>query len=115
MSAASNVDSPQQISPTRTERSLLRWLFYCLGICLELLGMAFMGAVVVVFFGQVDTRILLSLTAMGMILFYSGWFCVRQGSRQSPIMKEGDNDAGGARTGNSEATSSPSEGSQGSS
>jgi hypothetical protein len=43
--------------------------------------MAFMGAVVVVFFGHVDARLLLSLTAIGMILFYSGWFCVRQASR----------------------------------
>ncbi len=43
--------------------------------------MAFMGAVVVVFFGQVDTRLLLSLTAVGMVLFYGGWFCIRQASR----------------------------------
>jgi hypothetical protein len=42
--------------------------------------MAFMGAVVAVFFGQVDARLLLSLTAIGMILFYSGWFCVRHAS-----------------------------------
>jgi hypothetical protein len=61
--------------------SLLRWLLYCWGVCLELLGMAFMGAVVVVFFGHVDTRLLLSLTAVAMILFYGGWFCVRQASR----------------------------------
>jgi L-asparagine transporter-like permease len=60
---------------------MLRWLLYCWGICLELMGMAFMGAVVVVFFGQVDARLLLSLTAVGMVLFYGGWFCVRQGSR----------------------------------
>lgn len=39
-----------------------------------------MGAVVVVFFGQVDTRLLLSLTAVGMALFYGGWFCVRHAS-----------------------------------
>jgi hypothetical protein len=58
-----------------------RWLLYCWGLCLELLGMAFMGAVVVVFFGQVDARLLLSLTAMGMVLFYGGWFCVRHASR----------------------------------
>jgi uncharacterized protein (DUF2062 family) len=44
--------------------------------------MAFMGAVVVVFFGQVDTRLLLSLTVVGMVLFYGGWFCVRQASRR---------------------------------
>lgn len=62
--------------------SILRWLLYCAGLCLELLGMAFMGAVVVVFFGQIDTRVLLSLTAGGMILFYSGWFCVRQASQR---------------------------------
>jgi L-asparagine transporter-like permease len=59
-------------------------MFYCLGVCLELLGMAFMATVIVVFFGQVDARLLLSLTAVGMLLFYSGWFCVRQGSRPSP-------------------------------
>jgi hypothetical protein len=40
-----------------------------------------MGAVVVVFFGQADARLLLSLTAVGMLTFYSGWFCVRQASR----------------------------------
>jgi hypothetical protein len=68
-----------QIASSR--RSILRWLLYCWGICLELLGMAFMGAVVVVFFGQVDARLLLSLTAVGMVLFYGGWFCVRQASR----------------------------------
>jgi hypothetical protein len=62
---------------------MFRWLLYCCGICFELLGMAFMGAVVIVFFGQVDTRLLLSLTAVGMILFYGGWFCVRQASRGS--------------------------------
>jgi hypothetical protein len=32
-------------------------------------------------FGQVDARLLLSLTAIGMVLFYSGWLCVRQASR----------------------------------
>jgi hypothetical protein len=40
-----------------------------------------MGAVVAVFFGQVDARLLLFWTAIGMVLFYSGWFCVRQASR----------------------------------
>jgi hypothetical protein len=44
--------------------------------------MAFMGAVVVVFFGQVDARLLLSLTAVGMVLFYGGWFCVRHASQR---------------------------------
>jgi hypothetical protein len=78
---------------------MVRWLLYCWGICLELLGMAFMGAVVVVFFGQVDARLLLSLTAVGMLLFYGGWFCVRHASRK-PIKtsQEGsEEDAGGAR------------------
>jgi hypothetical protein len=49
--------------------------------------MAFTGAVVVVFFGQVDTRLLLSLTVVGVVLFYGGWLCVRQashGSRNTP-------------------------------
>jgi L-asparagine transporter-like permease len=71
--------SAPQIAPSR--RSFLRWLLYCWGLCLELLGMAFMGAVVVVFFGRADARLLLSLTAVGMLTFYSGWFCVRQASR----------------------------------
>jgi hypothetical protein len=62
-------------------RSLWRWVLYCVGVCLELLGMAFMGAVIVMFFGQVEAGDLLSLTARGMILFYGGWFCVRQASR----------------------------------
>jgi hypothetical protein len=44
--------------------------------------MAFMGAVVMVFFGQVDAGLLLRLTLVGMVLFYSGWFCVRQASRR---------------------------------
>jgi L-asparagine transporter-like permease len=88
------------------------WVLYCLGVCLELLGIAFMGAVVVVFFGQVDARVLLSLTAVGMLFFYSGWFCVRQGSRHSHTVdrqpsEEGDDDARRARTGDSEAASSP--------
>jgi hypothetical protein len=34
-----------------------------------------------VFFGNVDTRLLLSLTIIAMILFYGGWFCVRQASQ----------------------------------
>jgi L-asparagine transporter-like permease len=68
---------PQATGP---QPSIFRWLLYCGGVCLELLGMAFMGAVIAVFFGQVDSRVLLSLTAGGMILFYSGWFCVRQAS-----------------------------------
>jgi hypothetical protein len=55
---------------------------YCWGVCLEILGMAFMGAVVAVFFGQVDAGLLLRLTMVGMVLFYSGWFCVRQASRR---------------------------------
>jgi len=85
-----------QVTPHR--ESIFRWLLYCCGICLELLGMAFMGAVVVVFFGQVDARVLLSLTAIGMVLFYGGWFCVRQGSRgpgQIPS-ERGERDACGA-------------------
>jgi L-asparagine transporter-like permease len=98
MSENSKVDSAPQAHPARTEQSILHWVCYCVGVCLELLGMAFMGAVVVVFFGQVDARILLSLTAVGMLLFYGGWFCVRQGSRRSPtveiqVMKEGEDDA----------------------
>lgn len=82
MSTLSNDDQPQtsRVSPSR--RSMWRWLVYCWGICLELLGMAFMGAVVVVFFGQVDAGLLLRLTVVGMVLFYGGWFCVRQASRK---------------------------------
>lgn len=100
MSSTSNAGTVPTAPRPKTARSVWRWLCYCIGLCLELLGMAFMGAVVVVFFGQVDTRILLSLTAVGMVLFYSGWFCVRQGSRQSPttvdkqtIANGGDDDA----------------------
>ena len=63
------------------KRSMWRWLLYYGGLCLELLGMAYMGAVIVMFFGQVEARELLSLTARGMVLFYGGWFCVRQASR----------------------------------
>jgi len=61
--------------------------------------MAFMGAVVVVFFGQVDARLLLSLTAVGMVLFYGGWVCVRYASG-GPILASregGEKDARGAR------------------
>src|SRR6266516_2794983 len=80
------ISRPQNADP---RPSLLRWLLYCWGICLELLGMAFMGAVVVVFFGNVDTRLLLSLTIIAMILFYGGWFCVRQASQgNSPEVQE---------------------------
>lgn len=76
-------------------RSLSRWLLYCFGICLELLGMAFMGAVIVMFFGQVDAGTLLSMSARGMVLFYGGWFCVRQGSIRSVRLsqKGGEKDA----------------------
>ena len=81
MSTMLNDNSPVAPHMPQPRRSTWRWLLYCWGICLELLGLAFMGAVVMVFFGQVDTRLLLSLTAMGMVLFYGGWFCVRQGSR----------------------------------
>jgi hypothetical protein len=81
MSTVSNDNRPltPQVAPPR--RSIVRWLVYCWGLCLELLGMAFMGAVVVVFFGQVDAGLLLRLTVVGMVLFYAGWFCVRQASR----------------------------------
>jgi uncharacterized membrane protein len=115
MSAAANADQTPKARSRGGEGAILRWLAYCVGVCLELLGMAFTGAVVVVFFGQVDSRILLSLTAVGVILFYSGWLCVRQGSRRSATAtKGGDDDARRARTGASEAASSPREGSQGS-
>ena len=118
MSENSQADSTPQAQQASREQSIFRWLCYCVGLCLELLGMAFMGAVVVVFFGQVDTRILLSLTAIGMLLFYGGWFCVRQGSRRSPTaqtqaMKGGEDDARRARTRDSQAASPPPEGSQG--
>jgi hypothetical protein len=69
----------RQVTPT--QRSTFRWLLYCFGVCLELLGIAFMGAVIVMFFGQVEAGVLLSMSARGMVLFYGGWFCVRQGSR----------------------------------
>jgi hypothetical protein len=77
----SNDNASSQPGLVESWRPTVRWLLYCWGICLELLGMAFMGAVIVVFFGQVDARLLLSLTAAGMVLFYGGWFCVRQASR----------------------------------
>lgn len=67
------------------DRSAWQWLLYCGGVCLELLGLAFTGTVVVVFFGHVDTRLLLSLTVVGMILFYSGWFFVRHASRRGAM------------------------------
>ena len=88
MSAALKDDGALKPQATGPKPSNFRWLLYCGGICLELLGMAFMGAVVVVFFGQVDARVLLSLTAWGMILFYSGWFCVRQGSQRGSTTSE---------------------------
>ncbi len=73
--------TPDKTSGVQLERSTLQWLLYCGGLCLELLGIAFTGAVVVVFFGNVDTRLLLSLTAVGMVLFYGGWFLVRHTTR----------------------------------
>jgi L-asparagine transporter-like permease len=88
MSSALKDDGVLKSEATGSKPSLLRWLLYCGGVCLELLGMAFMGAVVVVFFGQVDARVLLSLTAAGMMLFYSGWFCVRQASRRGATTSE---------------------------
>jgi hypothetical protein len=88
------ISKPQNADP---RPSLLRWLLYCWGICLELLGMAFMGAVVVVFFGNVDTRLLLSLTAVAMILFYGGWFCARQASRGNSTEGQGKGGDGDAR------------------
>jgi L-asparagine transporter-like permease len=82
MVAGQNDDGAPKSQATAEPRpSILRWLCYCWGVCLELLGMAFMGAVVVVFFGHVDTRMLLALTAVAMLLFYGGWFCVRQASQ----------------------------------
>ncbi len=82
MGAVQKDDGTSKTQTTADPRApILRWLLYCWGVCLELLGMAFMGAVVVVFFGNVATRLLLSLTVVAMILFYSGWFCVRQASR----------------------------------
>jgi hypothetical protein len=100
MSTVSTDHSPSKPQFAETQRSILRWLFYCWGVCLELLGIAFMGAVVVVFFGQVDTRLLLALTAAGMVLFYGGWFCVRQAScGPAKIAHEGgERDARGAGT-----------------
>jgi L-asparagine transporter-like permease len=90
MSAGQKDDGTSKSQTTAEPRpSMLRWFFYCWGLCLELLGMAFMGAVVVVFFGNVDTRMLLSLTAVAMILFYGGWFCVRQASRGSSTEAHG--------------------------
>jgi L-asparagine transporter-like permease len=89
MSTVSRMDNQSKSQATETRASILRWLLYCGGVCFELLGMAFMGAVVVVFFGQVDARLLLSLTAVGMALFYSGWFCVRQSSRGSGRTSQG--------------------------
>jgi L-asparagine transporter-like permease len=95
MSTALKDDGALKPQAIGQKPSIWRWLLYCGGVCLELLGMAFMGAVVVVFFGQVDTRVLLSLTAAGMILFYSGWFCVRQASQRGSTTsdKGGSSDA----------------------
>jgi hypothetical protein len=95
MSTALRDDGALNPQATGPKPSILRWLLYCSGVCLELLGIAFMGAVIVVFFGQVDARVLLALTAAGMILFYSGWFCVRQASQRggSTSDKGGSRDA----------------------
>lgn len=83
MSAIPNDNSARKSPAAQPHRSTWQWLLYCGGICLELLGMAFTGAVIVVFFGNADTRLLLSLTAVGMLLFYSGWLCMRHASRRS--------------------------------
>jgi L-asparagine transporter-like permease len=95
MAVVSEMDD-QSKSSTESRASIFRWFLYCAGICFELLGMAFMGAVVVVFFGQVDARLLLSLTAVGMVLFYGGWFCVRQASR-GPVAYRKERGEGDAR------------------
>lgn len=71
----------------QSERSTWQWLLYCGGLCLELLGVAFTGAVIVVFFGNVDTRLLLSFTVVGMILFYSGWLLVRYTSQRRSMAR----------------------------
>jgi L-asparagine transporter-like permease len=95
MSTVLKDDGALKPQATGAKPSIWRWLLYCGGVCLELLGMAFMGAVVVVFFGQVDARVLLSLTAAGMMLFYSGWFFVRQASQRGATIADqgGSSDA----------------------
>jgi len=95
MSTALQDDGALKPQATGPKPSILRWLLYCSGVCLELLGIAFMGAVVVVFFGQTDARVLLALTAVGMMLFYSGWFCVRQASQRCTFTSDqgGSSDA----------------------
>lgn len=80
MSRVSDGNAGREPPAIQPDRSTLPWLLYCGGVCLELLGVAFTGTVVVMFFGIADTRLLLSLTVVGMILFYSGWFFVRHAS-----------------------------------
>jgi hypothetical protein len=61
--------------------------------------MAYMAAVIVMFFGQVEARELLSLTARGMVLFYGGWFCVRHGSRGPAKASREGGETNACRTG----------------
>ena len=87
MSRGSDGNASREPPALQPDRSTLQWLLYCGGVCLELLGIAFTGAVVVAFLGRVETRVLLGLTVLGMTLFYSGWWCVRHAS-QRPSMPQ---------------------------
>ena len=82
MSSVSDGDASREPPATQPDRSTLQWFLYCGGVCLELLGVAFTGTIVVMFFSIADTRLLLSLTVVGMSFFYSGWFFVRHASRR---------------------------------
>ncbi|RMF93603.1 MAG: hypothetical protein D6736_01465 [Nitrospinota bacterium] len=48
-----------------------------LGTCLQGLGLAFVGTVILLFFSDIGMWPLLISTLIGIVLFYTGWFLSR--------------------------------------
>ena len=54
----------------------MKILLYYLGLVLELIGMATMMAVIILFFGETKMQFLLNMSILGVAEFYAGFWLI---------------------------------------
>ena len=55
----------------------MKTVVYYLGLVLQLIGMATMMAVIILFFGETKMRFLLNMSILGVAEFYCGYWLIR--------------------------------------
>jgi len=61
----------------------MKTLVYYLGLVLQLIGMATMMAVIILFFGETKMQFLLNMSILGVAEFYCGYWLIRNSKKRN--------------------------------